>query len=74
MLTNAQQMLSMIKRLHVNLRQQIHLSLCDKGKKATGVGSVAFAPTNNKNKAMSMAWEQHGKCILSFQMINLINI
>lgn len=53
MLTDAQQMLSMIKRLHINLRQQIHLSLCDKGKKATGVGCIAFAPTNCKNKAMT---------------------
>lgn len=50
MLTDAQQMLSMIKRLHINLRQQIYLSPCDKGKKATGVGCIAFAPT--KNKAM----------------------
>jgi len=59
MLADAQQILSMIKRLHINLRQQIHLSPCDKGKKATCVGCIAFAPTNNKNKVMRKAWQMH---------------
>lgn len=45
-------MLNAIKRLYIDLRQQIYFSTCDNsvGWKAIGVGRIVFAPTSDKNK------------------------